>query len=182
MKKKKDVTFWIVIVAVAVVVIIVVINIFVIQNNEYFKISIGQTLTLIVAIVIAFWATQKKTDIRKIKEQVETIISNIQTVVSSSDFITFQVSDKPEAVQKRITMTTRKLKNSINVLNEYSKKIEIKDEVHYIEEQVKGYDNLVSVHITDLDYLSKSEIDLRRYAENINSKCEYLILKLYTQL
>ncbi len=51
MKKKKDVTFWIVIVAVAVVVIIVVINIFVIQNNEYFKISIGQTLTLIVAIV-----------------------------------------------------------------------------------------------------------------------------------
>ena len=150
MKKKKDVTFWIERVAVAVVVIIVVINIFVIQNNEYFKISIGQTLTLIVAIVIAFWATQKKTDIRKI--------------------------------QKRITMTTRKLKNSINVLNEYSKKIEIKDEVHYIEEQVKGYDNLVSVHISDLDYLSKSEIDLRRYAENINSKCEYLILKLYTQL
>lgn len=104
MKKKKDVTFWIVIGAVAVVVIIAVINIFVIQYNEYFKISIGQTLTLIVAIVIAFWATQKKTDIRKIKEQVETIISNIQTVVSSSDFITFQVSDKPEAVQKRITI------------------------------------------------------------------------------
>ena len=182
MKKKKDVTFWIVLGAIAVVVVFVIINIFVIKNDEFLKISIGQTLTLIVAIVIAFWATQRKTDMRKIKEQVDIITSNIQSVVSSSDFITFQTTDQPDDVQKRITMTIRKLKNSINVLNEYSKKIEIKDEVHYIEEQVKGYDDFVSVHISDLDYLSKSETHLRKYAENINSKCEYIILKLYTQI
>ncbi len=182
MKKKKDLTFWIVICLFAAVIIVSLINAFAIQVNDFFKISIGQSLTLIVAIVIAFWATQRKTDIRKIKEQVDIITSNIQGVVSSSDFITFQISDQPDDVQKRITMTIRKLKNSINVLNEYSKKIEIKDEVHYIEEQVKGYDDFVSVHISDLDYLSKSETHLRKYAENINSKCEYIILKLYTQL
>lgn len=158
------------------------VNIFVLHNNNFWEMSAAQALTLLVAIVIAFWATQRKNDERKIKEQIEKITEKIQAEVSSPDFVSFNISSDPSEVQKTITMTTRKLRNAVDILRAYSKKLDIIGEVKYIEDQIKGYSDFVSVKVGDLDYLSKSETHLRMYAENINSKCDYIILKLYTEL
>ena len=168
------------IVLITVVFIIAGINIFVLKNSAFWEASISQVLTLFVAILIAFWAAQKKTDERIIKEQIEKVTNKIQVVVEDQRFIVFNTNDEPEEVQKRFTMSTRKLKNCIDVLREYGKCIDIGADVDYIAEQVRGYNDLVSAKIHDLDYLSKSESHLRMYAENINSKCDYIIMKLYT--
>lgn len=152
------------------------------RTTEFFEVSIAQILTLLVAIVIAFWATQRKTDERRIKEQIEKVVIKIQTEVSASSFVTFSSDDTSEEVQKRITMTTRKLKNAIEILHAYSKLFDIAKDVSYIEEQLREYDDCVSVKVGDLDYLSKSESHLRMFAENINSKCDHIILQLYTKL
>ena len=162
------------------VVVVAAVNLIFLNNKAFWEVSISQVLTLLVAIVIAFWAAQKKTDERKIKEQIEKITNKIQTVIEDPKFILFNSTDNPDEVQKRITMSTRKLSNGIDVLREYGKSIDISAEVEYIAEQVRGYNDLVSVKINDLDYLSKSESHLRMYAENINSKCDYIIMKLYT--
>lgn len=164
------------------VLVMAVINIFVLHNSDFWEISIAQVLTLLVAIVVAFWATQRKNDKRKIKEQIEKITEKIQMEVSSPDFVNFDVNSNPEEVQKRITMATRKLTNCINILWEYSKILDISEEIRYIEDQIKGYRDFVSVKVGDLDYLSKSETHLRKYAENINSKCDFIISQLYTKL
>ncbi|MCM1363699.1 MAG: hypothetical protein NC215_01815 [Ruminococcus sp.] len=79
-------------------------------------------------------------------------------------------------------MTIRMIKNCTAVLQEYSEYINIKNEVAYINEQVRGYNDFVSVKVGDLDYLSKSESHLRLYSENINSKCDRIILNLFTKL
>lgn len=176
---RKNIINWIEIALIAIVVAVAIANIFFIDNPEFWKVSVSQILTLLIAVVIAFWAVQKKTDERKIKEQIERITTKIQIVVSDSSFITFRITDNPEEVQKRITMSSRKISNGLSVLQAYSKFIDIDSEIKYIEDQMRGYNDLVSVKIGDLDYLSKSENHLRMYAENINSKCDYIIMKLY---
>lgn len=176
---KKNFIKWVEAGLILVVIIIALINIFCLKNEEFWKVSISQVLTLLVAIIIAFWAAQKKTDERIIKEQIERVSLKIQAVVSDPDFVTFRTNDNSEDIQKRITMSTRKLSNGISVLQAYSKRVDIDEEVKYIEDQIRGYNDLVSVKVGDLDYLSKSESHLRMYAENINSKCDYIIMKLY---
>lgn len=161
------------------VIIIAIVNIFFLHNSSFWEMSIVQALTLLVAILIAFWATQRKTDERKIKDQIEKITEKIQSDVSSPDFFAFNTADDSSEVQKRITMTTRKLTNCIGILQKYCQAIDINEEVQYIEDQVKGYRDFVSEKVGDLDYLAKSETHLRMYAENINSKCDRIISKLY---
>lgn len=154
-----------------------------ITNAKFWEVSASQVLTLAVAILIAFWAAQRKTDERRTKDQVEQIVRKIQDVVSTTGFTVFDASANPEEVQKRITMSTRKLTNSIDILRKYSEasSLSIDSEIKYIEEQVTGYRNFVSVKVGDLDYLSKSETHLRLYADNINNKCDYIILNLHTK-
>lgn len=164
---------------IVIIFVIAVLNIFVFETPDFWEMTIFQVITLLVAIIIAFWATQRKSDERKIKEQIEKITEKVQSEVASTAFVIFNSTDNPYDVQRRITMATRKLSNCINVLREYSTIINIRDEVQYIDEQVRGYRDFVSVHVGDTEYLSKSETDLRRYADNISSKCDSIVLKLY---
>lgn len=167
-------------VLIAAVLVIAIYNIF-FDWKAFLTISAAQVLTLLVAIVLAFWAAQWKTDERKIKEQIEKLVFKIQVEVSASNFVVFTSADTSEEVQKRITMTIRKINNSIDILTKYGEMFNIADAVAYIKDQIVGYNNCVSEKVGDIDYLSKSEAHLRMYAENINSKCDYIILQLYTK-
>jgi len=61
----------------------------------------------------------------------------------------------------------------------YGDEFGFKEEIRYIESELKQYKEFVSEHLTDYDYLSKSENQLRRYSDNIDSKCDQIIIKLY---
>lgn len=150
--------------------------------SSFFSASLVQCLTLIVAIVFAFWAVQRKTDERKIKEEIERVVRKIQEIVDDTGFCSFPAEGNVDDIKQKTMMAVRRLKNFINVLNEYNKKFDIKDEITYIEGQLNEYNGFVSEHYNDLDYLSKSQNQLRRYSENINSKCDYIIVKLFTKL
>ena len=63
--------------------------------------------------------------------------------------------------------------NKNNVFN-------ILKEIEYIERQVTEYNEFVSEKITNSNYLFNSKIYLRNIAGNIESKCDYIIVKLYT--
>ena len=63
--------------------------------------------------------------------------------------------------------------NKNNVFN-------ILKEIEYIERQVTEYNEFVSEKITNSNYLFNSKIHLRNIAGNIESKCDYIIVKLYT--
>lgn len=181
-KSKKGLTFHLVMIIIVISIIISILNLLVFDSCNFLKVNIAQILTIVVAVLIAFWATQKKTEERRIKDQIEKVTYKIQEVVVSPNFVTFDTSDSAENVQKLINMNTRKINNCVTVLKEYSEIFDIKDEINYISEQVNSYRNFVSVKINDLDYLSKSETHLRMLSKNINSKCDYIILKLYKDI
>ena len=77
-------------------------------------------------------------------------------------------------------MSIRKLKNNIDVLKMYDSIADLSGDVRYLEDQICEYDAFVSEKIGDLDYLSRSETHLARYSNNIDSKCDLIIAKLYT--
>jgi lipopolysaccharide export LptBFGC system permease protein LptF len=151
----------------------------IIKNPTFFTASIGQIITIIVALWVAFWATQYKTDQRKAKENAECIIKKIQELVTDEHFYIIRASEDDEETRKHITTINRKIANCISILVEYSKVLGFQDEAQYIASEFKEYKTLVSDYIEDFDYLSKSESRLRKFSENIDSKCDGIIVSLY---
>ena len=148
-------------------------------NDDFWKVNAAQALTLILTICIAFWATQLKNDVRKKKEHAEQILKKIQAIVNNDGF--YYVSAESDAIetQKRMTMTFRSLNNSIDLLKKYGQELGFKADAEYIEKEFKDYRDFVSEHITDVDYLSRSESTLRKHSENIDNKCDIIIWGLY---
>ena len=94
--------------------IIIILGIYNVRINEDFlKISIGQILTLLIAIGIAFWATQRKNDERKTKEQIEKIIERIRNIILNQNFYSFETINDSNNAPKIFTINVKKLKNSL---------------------------------------------------------------------
>ena len=148
-------------------------------RGAFFKISIEQVMTILVAVGIAFWATQRKNDQRKMKEEAERIIEKIQSFVSSDCFINIPSDGDTETIQRNINAYNRKINNYISILNEYGQLLSFSDETDYIQKTFEEYKSTVGNHINNPDYLSDSSIDFERMSANINNKCEEIIVKLY---
>lgn len=149
-------------------------------NKETFlNFSLAQALTLLVATGIAFNASQYMIDERKRKEQLEKIVDKIQGIVSEQSFYTFDENDDVAKVSLQITMTCRKLSNCIDVLEAYSKRSKLKEDAAYIRSEYMAYKTLVSDKECDLKYLSESRTALKKFAQNIDSKCDHVIVGLY---
>lgn len=149
------------------------------SNELFWTANITQILSLALTIGVAFWATQYKSDIRKSKEHVEEILRKLQIIVSKEQFYSISPSAEKESVQKTINTTNRKINNYINILLKYGKDLKFKKEIQYIQVEFEKYRERVGDHINDLEYLSKSEDEFRRIAENIDTKCDFIILQLY---
>ena len=175
--KKKTLYLIIEVVLLAAIVVVSIYN--AIANCDFWKFSFPQALTLAVAILIAFSAAQFKIDERKQKEQAEKLVIKIQEIVNETSFYSFPNNGDVETLTKQSRMACRKLNNCISILKEYSRKLNVKYEVEYISNQFKDYNDFISEHPSDLDYLNKSESTLKKYSENIDSKCDQIILNLY---
>lgn len=149
------------------------------HNDNFWVFSLPQVLTLLVAIILAFGAVQYKNDERKAKEQAEKVVEKIQNIVSQKAFYTFPINGDPEELDKLTRISLKKISNCLTVLKDYSKQFGFVSEAEYIEGEYKKFNDLFSENPNDLDYLSKSERLLKNYAENIDSKCDQIIAKLY---
>ena len=150
-----------------------------ISNPNFWHANAAQAFTLIMTVGIAFLATQLKNDVRKKKEHAEQILKKIQAMVTNEDFWSVSADGDKNKTQKKMMMTFRSLSNAINVLKKYGGELGFKKDAEYVEKEFKEYREFVSEHLTDVDYLSKSESTLRKYSENINNKCDLIIWGLY---
>lgn len=145
------------------------------KNPEFYFISAGEGLTLIIAVLLAFWATNYINKQDKQKNHVERLVVQIQCTVIEESFYKISL----ESDVKKMNIGNRKISNAVNVLKTYSTMFDFEEEIKYIEKEFAEYKRFTGEKISDLDYLSKSENTLIKYAENINSKCDQVILKLY---
>lgn len=152
-------------------------------SSEFWKASAVQLLTPLIAICITFLATQFKNDQQKAKEHVEAVLVKIQQMVSDDRFCSFSdtldVAEKT-AVKNQVQITNRKISNCIEILMKYSNQFKFKDDAEYIKREFERYRETVDTYLEDFDYLEKSVPLLKKYAANIDSKCDQIILKLFS--
>lgn len=147
-------------------------------NDDFWTMSVGQALTILVAITITFWATQVRHDERKAKEHAETIINKIQQIIADERL--FVINSKlDESGKKELQLLKRRLGNCVDRTKGYGKQLGFEKEADYIDSQFKEYRTLLDEHWEDFEYLAKSETSLTKLIDNIDSKCDQILLALY---
>lgn len=149
------------------------------NNDDFLKVTIAQLLTPLIALLFAFWATQYKNDQRKAKEHAERTILKLQEIVTNEKFYVISPEEELSSKQKELLLNNRKINNYLIVLEKYAKTLDFYNEWKYIESEFGKYKQTIGDHLCDLDYLSKTETEFRKIAENIDSKCESIIVKFY---
>lgn len=151
----------------------------IVHSSSFLDASLVQVLTLMVALFITFWANQYKNDQRKAKEHAESLIMKLQQIVTDESFYCISVDGNIEETKREINSKNRKISNYIRILTEYGKTLKFSDKINYISEQFSQYKSTTGDHIAYLEYLSKTETTFHKISENIDSKCEDIILLLY---
>ena len=151
--------------------------------SSFWKASAVQLLTPLIAICITFLATQFKNDQRKAKEHAESVAVKIQQMVSDERFCNFSGAinaTEKTAVKNQVQITNRKISNCIDVLLKYGNQFKFKGDAEYIKREFERYRETVDTYLEDFDYLEKSAPLLKKYAANIDSKCDQVIVKLFS--
>jgi hypothetical protein len=157
------------------IIAICVINIF--QNEDFWDISIGNIISVVIAVVVAYFFVQSKNDERKRKEKMEDIINKIQLFINSVQAYTVE-SPRDEL---NIKMQHRSVSNKLAMLGEYKKNMGIDEEYIYIFDKFTSYKDMIGNHITDYKYIKDSRIDLQRDLALIDDKLDMMKLKLYSK-
>lgn len=150
--------------------------------GTFWTASAVQLLTPLIAVCLAFFATQLKSDQRELIKHAEKIVEKIQTIVSNEQFYKFPNTTDPAIIKEtreRIQLTNRKINNCIGGLTEYSKRLNFGEEANYIKDEFNRYRELIDSSSADFNALSGLYIALKKHAENIDSKCDSISTKLY---
>ncbi len=146
----------------------------IINNDEFWKASAVNIITILIAIVISYLFVQRKSDIRKQKDILLNLINGLQMQISSEKAYNFT-----NQTGKEILMRKRDISNKIHILSELQDTFSLQDEVMFVNDKFNEYEKLISDHIADLEYLVKSQNELRRPLELINNKLVTMSINLY---
>lgn len=157
--------------------LLLIISIYNIKNNsKFWDISFYNIITILIAIVVTYYFTQKNNNEKKKKEEAENILEKIQKIISLEKY--YIIDDDFD--EKSINMMKRTVNNKIVILEKISKELNIQDEINYIKVKFKEYRELIDEHITDITYLKKSSLELKKILILIDDKIDEIKLKLYT--
>lgn len=168
-----------IIIAISLLVLIVILIVGVynaVKFKGFFRITFPQLSASFIALFFAFIATQHINDERNYKQKAVQVIEKLQNTVGNESFYAFS---SEENYKKQITITNRKISNYLSIMSKYSERLKFNREIDYINGEFEEYKEFVSEHICDFDYLLKSEMNLRRLSENIDSKCDEIIQLLF---
>lgn len=146
-----------------------------VDYKKFLNISIGQVMTVAVAVYFAFYLTQRNNDVRVQKEVYRKILEAVQEIVADKD--NYVINENTDI--KMLTMTKRSLNNYMGMLNRYSEKMGVQERIDKIASYVDEYANFLGNHLDDKEYLSKSEAELRRPLEIINIETIEIMMELY---
>lgn len=172
MKHMKKIIFGIIIGA---IVIVSIVNICVLKNPSFWKISVGNCFTLIVALVITYYFTKKDQDDNNKKAILLDLIHKFEDLVNDEKL--FNIGKETD--MQYVLMKKRQISNYIRILKSIANNFNIQEEVAFIEEKANEYNSIIGEHQDDLEYLKKSQNQLMRPLELISTKLFETMIKLY---
>lgn len=172
-RKSVSIGKWILIVLLAIAFgVFIIYNI--INNDEFWNASAVNIITILIAIVISYFFVQRKSDLRKQKDILLNLINGLQLQISSEKAYNFTGQTGEE-----ILMRKRDISNKIHILSEIQDAFSLQDEVKFVCDKFDEYEKLISDHISDLEYLAKSQNELRRPLDLINNKLVSISINLF---
>lgn len=131
-------------------------------------------LTLMIALLVSYYLTQRQNDHRKQKEILLDLIQKLQEQLSRESM--YNLAD---VSTEEIFMRIRSVRNRIHILD--SKKIEFgfKEEIALIDNWFTEYGDLIGNHIEDREYLKNSKSELKRPLDLIDGKLIEMAMKLF---
>ena len=161
--------------AVAVVLIIGVFNCIV--NEKFWELSISNVLTLLVALIITFLLTQKTTEVRRKKDVVVKMLDRLYILLSDIRMVKIQSQETIDFVK----IQNRTISNKITCLEKFAKDLKFEEEIRKMKTDFDSYENFFSEHMSDLDYLIKSERTFNNKMQLLDNQCDNILAKLYTK-
>lgn len=160
---------------IVIILVLMCVNIFCIKNDNFWNMSIESCLTLVIALVVSYYFTQKNQDERNKKEIYLHLMERMQILVSE-DCLSNISEDTDINI---ILMKKREINNCTTTLQKYSKEFHIEEEVQFISDKVKEYADFFGTHQNDIGYLTKSTKELKRPLDLIEQKLNEAMIKMF---
>lgn len=143
-------------------------------NNGFWQLNIFNGITMLWTVGLSFIFTQS---FSRYQRKADLLVKMLQDLMDNiSEHKTCQFSQS--AKQEEILMQTRQIKQRISLIRQYAQKFGIADELKFIDEKFKEYEEIISEHITDISYLSQSYTVLARPIKLIEERIYQAILKI----
>lgn len=139
-----------------------------INNQEFFKTSFSTIVSIIVAVVLSYFLAQRKTDTRRKKEKIDSLLYKIQNIMLSNDFYTVKTEN---------LILQRSIANKIEYIEENIGS-DFKDDIKRIKENFERYRNTYGNSYADSKNMNNSERELRNYIALIDDVCDKIHIKL----
>lgn len=158
--------------------LLVYIIFFNLQNNtDFFKMSLTDLITLLIAIVLSYFFTERNSNTRKRKETIEILIEKIQQKLETDVMV--NICDGEDI--KKVSLNKRSIDNNLNLIKNNTSQmgVNIEKDIDYVVEQFNNYIYIIDGHINDIEYLRSSKLDLERYLILMSDKLNKIRMDLY---
>ena len=140
----------------------------------FLKAPLINIVSILLAVFVAYYFTQQRADERKAKELTEHLIEQIQDLLNQES-----INWTEDTIRKHTLLSQRRIRYKIDILKPLGTSMKISDDILYIEKEYSQYAEFVGNHSNDVEYLNKSEIELMKYKQNIETRCDVIKCKLY---
>lgn len=144
------------------------------DNPAFWDASVTNCATIAIAVFVSYFLVQRQNNRRKQKDIILELILKLQVQVSNPEayHLAGQSSDQ-------IMMRKRDFSNKINILDKHKSDFDIKDDMDFVISRFQEYEDLISNHINDSQYLANSSKELQRPLILIENKLYDIALFLY---
>lgn len=171
------------IISIIIVSIILLLDIgFNVYNNgwgDFLKIDAYEVFTIIIALFVTYYLTERKNDIRKLNDKIENICNDIQVYLREN----YKIVPSKQNREKTL-INIRYISNKIHILEKLSEKSNnIKKAVSYIKKEHKNYNEFVSTNLDQDEKYFQEQNRLEKintHINNIDNKLDEIIVYLYT--
>lgn len=157
-------------------ILFIILCIYNIKNNmNFFEASVTEIITLIIAIILSYFFTERNSNIRKKKEVIETIIEKLQIKLEAD--VMRNINNNNDI--KKVNINKRSIDNNVQLLKDNAQNLNIDKDIDYILEQFDNYISIIDNHINDIEYLKNSNVDLERYLTAMSDRLNKIRIDLY---
>lgn len=145
---------------------------------DFWSISVGEIVTIFIAIFIVYIASTFKDNENKIKSLVEYELDQLRKL--SDECVLFDLKIIGiEKYKNEVNMFFTRVDNKITILEKKAKELNYLEGIAYISEELKELQDFVSDKIEDFNYLCESVTVFKKHLNKVSDKALEIIFSFY---